>query len=200
MINFFRPVLVFCILVQILIIFPINVIAQSQEAIFAGGCFWCLEHDLEKLDGVISAESGYSGGDIINPTYENHTGHQEVVKVSFNSDIISYKDLLDRYWINIDPFDGDGQFCDRGNSYKPIIFTSNEEQKDEAKESKDSLSLALNIPTDQLKVEILEAKTFWIAEEYHQDYAVKNPLKYKFYRSSCGRDNRLKKVWGEYKQ
>tara|TARA_B100000945_G_scaffold163860_1_gene131451 strand:+ start:1043 stop:1645 length:603 start_codon:yes stop_codon:yes gene_type:complete len=200
MINFFRPVLVFCILVQILIIFPINVIAQSQEAIFAGGCFWCLEHDLEKLDGVISAESGYSGGDIINPTYENHTGHQEVVKVSFNTDITSYKDLLDRYWINIDPFDGDGQFCDRGNSYKPIIFTSNEEQKDEAKESKDSISLALNIPTDQLKVEILEAKTFWIAEEYHQDYAVKNPLKYKFYRSSCGRDNRLKKVWGEYKQ
>tara|TARA_B100001029_G_scaffold138570_1_gene117755 strand:- start:17 stop:619 length:603 start_codon:yes stop_codon:yes gene_type:complete len=200
MINFFRPVLVFCILVQILIIFPINVIAQSQEAIFAGGCFWCLEHDLEKLDGVISAESGYSGGDIINPTYENHTGHQEVVKVSFNTDITSYKDLLDRYWINIDPFDGDGQFCDRGNSYKPIIFTSNEEQKDEAKESKDSVSLALNIPTDQLKVEILEAKTFWIAEEYHQDYAVKNPLKYKFYRSSCGRDNRLKKVWGEYKQ
>ena len=180
--------------------FPINVIAQSQEAIFAGGCFWCLEHDLEKLDGVISAESGYSGGDIINPTYENHTGHQEVVKVSFNTDITSYKDLLDRYWINIDPFDGDGQFCDRGNSYKPIIFTSNEEQKDEAKESKDSVSLALNIPTDQLKVEILEAKTFWIAEEYHQDYAVKNPLKYKFYRSSCGRDNRLKKVWGEYKQ
>ena len=200
MINFFRPVLVFCILVQILIIFPINVIAQSQEAIFAGGCFWCLEHDLEKLDGVISAESGYSGGDIINPTYENHTGHQEVVKVSFNTDITSYKDLLDRYWINIDPFDGDGQFCDRGNSYKPIIFTSNEEQKDAAKESKDSISLALNIPTDQLKVEILEAKTFWIAEEYHQDYAVKNPLKYKFYRSSCGRDNRLKKVWGEYKQ
>ena len=200
MINFFRPVLVFCILVQILIIFPINVIAQSQEAIFAGGCFWCLEHDLEKLDGVISAESGYSGGDIINPTYENHTGHQEVVKVSFNTDITSYKDLLDRYWINIDPFDGDGQFCDRGNSYKPIIFTSNDEQKDEAKESKDSISRALNIPTDQLKVEILEAKTFWIAEEYHQDYAVKNPLKYKFYRSSCGRDNRLKKVWGEYKQ
>ena len=200
MINFFRLVLVFCILVQILIMFPINVIAQSQEAIFAGGCFWCLEHDLEKLDGVISAESGYSGGDIINPTYENHTGHQEVVKVSFNTDITSYKDLLDSYWINIDPFDGDGQFCDRGNSYKPIIFTSNEEQKDVAKESKDSISLALNIPTDQLKVEILEAKTFWIAEEYHQDYAVKNPLKYKFYRSSCGRDNRLKKVWGEYKQ
>ena len=200
MINFLRPVIVLCILFQILIIFPINAIAQSQEAIFAGGCFWCLEHDLQKLDGVISAESGYSGGAIINPTYENHNGHQEVVKVSFNSDIISYKDLLDSYWINIDPFDGDGQFCDRGNSYKPIIFTSNEEQKDEAKKSKANIALELNIPTDQLKVEILNAKTFWIAEKYHQDYAVKNPLKYNFYRSSCGRDNRLKKVWGEYKQ
>ncbi len=200
MINFLRPVIVLCILFQILIIFPINAIAQSQEAIFAGGCFWCLEHDLQKLDGVISAESGYSGGAIINPTYENHNGHQEVVKVSFNSDIISYKDLLDSYWINIDPFDGDGQFCDRGNSYKPIIFTSNEEQKDEAKESKARISLSLNIPNDQLKVEILDSKPFWIAEKYHQDYAVKNPLKYNFYRSSCGRDNRLKKVWGEYKQ
>ena len=200
MINFLRPVIVLCILFQILIIFPINAIAQSQEAIFAGGCFWCLEHDLQKLDGVISAESGYSGGAIINPTYENHNGHQEVVKVSFNSDIISYKDLLDNYWINIDPFDGDGQFCDRGNSYKPIIFTSNEEQKDEAKESKARISLSLNIPNDQLKVEILDSKPFWIAEKYHQDYAVKNPLKYNFYRSSCGRDNRLKKVWGEYKQ
>ena len=200
MINFLRPVIVLCILFQILIIFPINAIAQSQEAIFAGGCFWCLEHDLQKLDGVISAESGYSGGAIINPTYENHNGHQEVVKVSFNSDIISYKDLLDSYWINIDPFDGDGQFCDRGNSYKPIIFTSNEEQKDEAKESKSRISLSLNIPNDQLKVEILDSKPFWIAEKYHQDYAVKNPLKYNFYRSSCGRDNRLKKVWGEYKQ
>ena len=200
MINFLRPVIVLCILFQILIIFPINAIAQSEEAIFAGGCFWCLEHDLQKLDGVISAESGYSGGAIINPTYENHNGHQEVVKVSFNSDIISYKDLLDSYWINIDPFDGDGQFCDRGNSYKPIIFTSNEEQKDEAKESKARISLSLNIPNDQLKVEILDSKPFWIAEKYHQDYAVKNPLKYNFYRSSCGRDNRLKKVWGEYKQ
>ncbi len=200
MINFLRPVIVLCILFQILIIFPINAIAQSQEAIFAGGCFWCLEHDLQKLDGVISAESGYSGGAIINPTYENHNGHQEVVKVSFNSDIISYKDLLESYWINIDPFDGDGQFCDRGNSYKPIIFTSNEEQKDEAKESKARIALSLNIPNDQLKVEILDSKPFWIAEKYHQDYAVKNPLKYNFYRSSCGRDNRLKKVWGEYKQ
>ena len=173
--------------------------AEIQDAMFAGGCFWCLEHDLEKLDGVVSAESGYSGGDLINPTYENHNGHQEVVKVRFNSDMISYNDLLHNYWINIDPFDDGGQFCDRGNSYKPIIFTSNEDQEREVKESKKNISRELNITIDQLKVETVKAKTFWIAEKYHQDFAEKNPLKYNFYRTSCGRDSRLKRVWGEIK-
>ncbi len=200
MTNFFRGLIVICILSQILIFCPVATFAESQDAIFAGGCFWCLEHDLEKLDGVLSAESGYSGGDIVKPTYENHAGHQEVVRVSFDSNIIRYKNLLESYWVNIDPFDGNGQFCDRGDSYKPIIYTSNEEQEREAKESKESISLALNIPSDQLKVEILDAKTFWIAEKYHQDFADKNPIKYNFYRTSCGRDNRLKKVWGEYKK
>ena len=185
-------------LFQLLISCPFKVFAESQEAIFAGGCFWCLEHDLEKIDGVLTVESGYSGGDLINPTYENHMGHQEVVKVSFNSDLISYKDLLKNYWLNIDPFDDRGQFCDRGNSYKPVIFTSNEEQVREVKESQKNISRDLNIEVDQLKVEILDAKTFWIAEKYHQDFAVKNPIKYNFYRTSCGRDNRLKKIWGEY--
>tara|TARA_Y100001968_G_scaffold298403_1_gene308255 strand:- start:203 stop:805 length:603 start_codon:yes stop_codon:yes gene_type:complete len=198
MIHLLKRLIVTCILLQLLIGFPVKVFAESQEAIFAGGCFWCLEHDLEKLDGVVSAESGYSGGDLINPTYENHVGHQEVVKVNFNSDIISYKDLLENYWINIDPFDADGQFCDRGDSYKPVIFTSNEDQVREVKESKDRISLALNIPLDQLKVNVRNSKTFWIAEKYHQDYAINNPLKYKFYRTSCGRDSRLKRVWGDY--
>tara|TARA_B100000579_G_scaffold83069_1_gene64805 strand:- start:2593 stop:3195 length:603 start_codon:yes stop_codon:yes gene_type:complete len=198
MIHLLKRLIVTCILLQLLIGFPVKVFAESQEAIFAGGCFWCLEHDLEKLDGVVSAESGYSGGDLSNPTYENHVGHQEVVKVNFNSDIISYKDLLENYWINIDPFDADGQFCDRGDSYKPVIFTSNEDQVREVKESKDRISLALNIPLDQLKVNVRNSKTFWIAEKYHQDYAINNPLKYKFYRTSCGRDSRLKRVWGDY--
>ena len=198
MIKFFRRLIVTCLLLQILISCPVKVFAESQEAIFAGGCFWCLEHDLEKLDGVVSVESGYSGGEISNPTYENHSGHQEVVKVIFNSDIISYEDLLNNYWINIDPFDDNGQFCDRGDSYKPVIYTSSQEQKRAVKESQENISLALHIPLDQLKVETLDTKTFWIAEEYHQDYALKNPLKYKFYRTSCGRDNRLKKVWGEF--
>jgi len=198
--NFFRKIIVFFIFVQILVICPINAFAESQEAIFAGGCFWCLEHDLEKLDGVIFADSGYSGGDILNPTYANHNAHKEVVKVGFDSDIISYQELLKNYWINIDPFDDKGQFCDRGDSYKPIIFTSNKEQEREAKDSKEIISKVLNVPSDQLKVEITVAKTFWIAEKYHQNFADKNPLKYNFYRTSCGRDNRLKKIWGEYKK
>ena len=193
-----RRIIVFSMLFQLLIAFPVEVFAESEEAIFAGGCFWCLEHDLEGLDGVVSAESGYSGGDLINPTYDNHNGHQEVVKVSFNPEVISYKDLLKQYWINIDPFDDEGQFCDRGNSYKPVIFISNQEQESDAYESQETISLALNIPLEQLKVDIIDSKDFWIAEKYHQDFAVKNPLKYNFYRTSCGRDNRLKKVWGGY--
>ena len=197
--KIFRRLIVFSILLQLLIACPLQAFAESEEAIFAGGCFWCLEHDLEKLDGVVSAESGYSGGDLINPTYQDHTGHQEVVKVIFDSDIISYKDLLKQYWVNIDPFDNNGQFCDRGDSYKPVIFTSNNEQKRDAKESQETISVGLNIPLEQLKVDIVESKVFWLAENYHQDFAVKNPLKYNFYRTSCGRDNRLKKVWGEYK-
>ena len=194
-----RRIILFSLLLQLLITFPVKTFAESEEAIFAGGCFWCLEHDLEQIDGVVSAESGYSGGDLINPTYENHRGHQEVVRVSFDSDIISYKDLLKQYWVNIDPFDDKGQFCDRGDSYKPVIFTSNQEQERDAKESQKYISLALNIPLDQLKVDVVDSKAFWLAEKYHQDFAVKNPLKYKFYRASCGRDNRLKKVWSDYK-
>ena len=197
--KIFRRLVVFSILLQLSIACPLQAFAESEEAIFAGGCFWCLEHDLEKLDGVVSAESGYSGGDLINPTYQDHSGHQEVVKVIFDSDIISYKDLLKQYWVNIDPFDNNGQFCDRGDSYKPVIFTSNQEQKRDAKESQETISVGLNIPLEQLKVDIVESKVFWLAENYHQDFAVKNPLKYNFYRTSCGRDNRLKKVWGEYK-
>ena len=197
--KIFRRLIVFLILLQLLIAIPVKAFAESEEAIFAGGCFWCLEHDLEKLNGVVSAESGYSGGDLTNPTYENHIGHQEVVKVVFDPDVISYKDLLKQYWVNIDPFDDEGQFCDRGNSYKPVIFTSNQEQERDANQTKETISFALNVPLEQLKVDISDSKHFWIAEKYHQDFAVKNPLKYNFYRSSCGRDNRLKKVWSEYK-
>ena len=198
MIKFFRQIIVICVLLQLLIVSPVKVLAESQEALFAGGCFWCLEHDLEELDGVISAESGYSGGDLLNPTYNNHNGHQEVVKIIFNSNIISYKELLNNYWLNIDPYDNKGQFCDRGNSYKPVIYTSNPGQEREAEESKERISIKLNVAIDKLKVEIRNSKAFWIAESYHQDFAINNPIKYNFYRTSCGRDNRLKKVWANY--
>ncbi len=197
--KIFRRLILTCMILQLLIVCPLQVFAESDEAIFAGGCFWCLEHDLEGLDGVVSAESGYSGGDLTNPTYEKHSGHQEVVKVIFDSDTISYKDLLKQYWFNIDPFDNKGQFCDRGDSYKPVIFTSNQEQEHVAKDSQKDISVLLNVPLDELKVDIIDSKVFWLAENYHQDFAVKNPLKYNFYRTSCGRDNRLKKVWGQYK-
>ncbi len=197
--KIFKRLILLCILLQLFIVSPLKAFAESEEAIFAGGCFWCLEHDLEQIDGVVSAESGYSGGDLINPTYKNHRGHQEVVKVSFDTNVITYKDLLKQYWINIDPFDGEGQFCDRGDSYKPVIFTSNLEQESDAMESKENVSVTLDIPLDQLQVDIVESKAFWIAETYHQDYAIKNPLKYKFYRTSCGRDNRLRNIWGENK-
>ena len=197
--KIYTRLIAFCILLQLLITFPVKAFAETEEAIFAGGCFWCLEHDLEKLDGVVSVESGYSGGDMANPTYENHIGHQEVVKVDFEPEVVSYKELLKQYWVNIDPFDDEGQFCDRGDSYKPVIFTSNQQQESDAKESQENISVQLNIPLAKLKVDITDSKAFWIAEKYHQDFAVKNPLKYNFYRTSCGRDNRLKKVWGEYR-
>ena len=200
MIKVIRPIILTIFLFSLFVCSPVSVSASFQEAIFAGGCFWCLEHDLEKLDGVISVESGYSGGDLVNPSYDNHSGHQEVVKVSFDSDVISYRDLLKKYWINIDPFDNGGQFCDRGDSYKPVIFISSQDQQREALKSKESISILLNVPLDQLKVDIVNSKNFWIAEDYHQDFAIKNPLKYNFYRKSCGRDLRLKNVWEKYKK
>ncbi len=196
MIKALRQLIVICLLFQLLIFAPAKVLAESQEAIFAGGCFWCLEHDLEKLNGVISAESGYSGGDLLNPTYKKHSGHQEVVKVTFDSKLISYEELIRNYWINIDPFDNTGQFCDRGNSYIPIIFTSGVDQGLKAKESKEWASSILKTSMDELKVSIEDAKTFWIAEGYHQNFAERNSIKYNFYRLSCGRDEKLKEVWG----
>ena len=196
MIKALRQLILVSLLVQFLIFSPAKVFAESQEAIFAGGCFWCLEHDLEKLNGVISAESGYSGGDLMNPTYEKHSGHQEVVKVTFDSELISYEELLRNYWINIDPFDNNGQFCDRGNSYIPVIFTYGVDQELKAKESKEWASSILRISMNELKVNIENSKTFWMAESYHQDFAVRNSIKYNFYRLSCGRDKKLKEVWG----
>ncbi len=191
-----RAILTIFVILSVLA-FPSFAQANTEQALFAGGCFWCLEHDLEDLVGVNSVQSGYSGGELINPTYANHDGHKEVVLVSFNSNEIEYDDLLKSYWRNIDPLDGKGQFCDRGDAYKPLIFTSTDNQRDEAIKSVAYVSNELGITKDEIKVQVQNAKKFWLAEEYHQDFAERNSLKYNFYRYSCGRDSRLAEVWGE---
>lgn len=162
-------------------------------ATFGGGCFWCMEPPFDKLDGVLKTESGYSGGHVKNPTYKQvvrgNTGHVEVVQVSYDASVISYQELLAVYWRNVDPFDGGGQFCDRGYSYRPVIFVHDEEQAVEAKLSKEELNLENN------KTPIEAFKNFYTAEKYHQNYYQKNPVRYKYYRYRCGRDQRLSDVW-----
>ena len=174
--------------------------ADPQQAVFAGGCFWCLEHDLEVLPGVISAESGYSGGSTANPSYQQvssgRTGHAESVLVRFDPDRISYATLLRAFWRNVDPFDGEGQFCDRGRSYRPVIFTGSADQLEQASESARLAAQEL-ATAEPLAVTIEPLKRFWPAEDYHQDYAERQALTYNFYRWRCGRDARLDAVWGE---
>ncbi len=174
--------------------------AAVEEAVLAGGCFWCLEHDLEKLPGVLDAESGYSGGSLRNPTYRQvsagGTGHQEVVRVRFDPSKISYPTLLRAYWRNIDALDGGGQFCDRGSSYRPVIFTSGGEQQQQAKASLQAAAKELRQPASAIRVQIKPLQRFWPAEGYHQDYAELNSVKYRYYRWACGRDRRLDQLWG----
>lgn len=174
--------------------------AAVQEAVLAGGCFWCLEHDLETLPGVLDVESGYSGGKLRNPSYRQvsggGTGHQEVVRVRFDTARISYPTLLRAYWRNVDALDGGGQFCDRGSSYRPVIFTEGETQQKQARESLQAAARELGEPVGAIRVQIKPLKAFWPAEEYHQNYAERNSLKYRYYRWACGRDRRLDQLWG----
>lgn len=172
--------------------------ADEAVATFGGGCFWCMEPPYDKLDGVKSTVSGYMGGDVEDPSYEQvtagGTGHVEVVQVTYDPDVVDYDELLEVYWRNIDPFDGGGQFCDRGASYRPVIFYHTAAQEESARASKQRLE---NQRFDKpIATSIEEAGEFWRAEKYHQDYYEKNPLRYKFYRFSCGRDERLDEVWG----
>ena len=175
--------------------------AAVQQAVLAGGCFWCLEHDLEALPGVTSVVSGYSGGQLQNPSYRQvsggGTGHQESVLVRFDDSRVSYAALLRAYWRNIDPFNGAGQFCDRGDSYRAVIFSDGPAQANEARRSLQAAARELGKPAADLKVGIQPLQRFWPAEEYHQNYADRNPLRYSYYRWSCGRDQRLDAVWGE---
>ena len=168
-------------------------------ATFAGGCFWCMEPPFDKLDGVVSTTSGYTGGHMAGATYEQvtagKTGHYEAVRVVDDPEKVSYDKLLEVFWRNVDPVDAGGQFCDRGASYRTAIFAHDPEQKRQAEAAKQALdgSKRLSRP---VVTPVLDAGPFWAAEAYHQDYAVRNPSKYKFYRWNCGRDVRLEALWG----
>ncbi|MEZ5569658.1 MAG: peptide-methionine (S)-S-oxide reductase MsrA [Halioglobus sp.] len=169
--------------------------AESATAVFAGGCFWCMESDFEHLDGVQNVVSGFTGGEMKNPTYSgNHDGHYEAVEVTYDPAAITYQALLEHYWRNVDPFDDGGQFCDRGHSYRAAIFATPEQQP-LAEASREAAQARLG--ENRIVTQILPADTFWPVEEYHQNYAEKNPVRYKYYRWSCGRDQRLEAVWGD---
>ena len=167
-----------------------------QKALFAGGCFWCMESPFEKLDGVISVQSGYAGGTTENPTYSNYAagGHIEVVEVVFDPKRVSYQQLLDTFWHQIDPTDAGGQFVDRGHAYTSAVFYANEEQRDQAEQSKKALA-ASGVFQKPLVTPILPAPRFFPAEAYHQDYYKKNPIRYNYYRSASGRDDFLETTW-----
>jgi peptide-methionine (S)-S-oxide reductase len=170
---------------------------QLGKATFAGGCFWCMEPPFDKLAGVISTTVGYTGGHKDNPTYEEvsagTTGHAEAIQIVFDPKKISYEALLDVFWRNVDPTVKDGQFCDRGHQYRTAIFYHDEAQRRLAEQSKKTLIESGRFT--EVFTEITEASTFYVAEDYHQDYYKKNPVRYKFYRYSCGRDKRLKELW-----
>ncbi len=173
---------------------------ENAVAIFAGGCFWCMEPPYDKLDGVLSTTSGYIGGDVENPTYEQvssgRTGHREALQVEYDPARVSYQELLDVFWRNIDPLDPRGQFCDKGFQYTSAIYAVDASQRAAAEESLAAIAGSGKLD-GRIETEILDAGVFYPAEDYHQDYYVKNPVRYKFYRWNCGRDARLSKLWGE---
>jgi peptide-methionine (S)-S-oxide reductase len=175
---------------------PAQAQPESATAVFAGGCFWCIESDFQDRDGVLDAVSGFTGGTMKNPTYSgNHAGHYEAVKITYDPRVISYQALLEAYWRSIDPFDAAGQFCDKGPSYRAAIFAIDAQQKQLAQASKETV--IARFPQQAVVTEILDATEFWPVEEYHQDYYLKNPVRYKYYRWSCGRDQRLRDIWGD---
>ena len=173
--------------------------ASADKTILAGGCFWCMESDFEKLAGVTDVVSGFTGGSLKNPTYNgNHTGHYEAVEITYDPNKVSYQQLLDHYWVNIDPFDDRGQFCDRGPSYLSAIFVADESEQKIAAAAKNKV--AAMFPGKEIVTPILNASTFYPIqgeESYHQDYYKNNPLRYHSYRWGCGRDQRLKAIWGD---
>ena len=183
----------------LLAIFLIVPVAWADKAIFAGGCFWCMESDFEKLPGVINVISGFTGGTAPDPTYKgDHAGHYEAIEVTYDPAKISYQQLLEHFWVNIDPFDAKGQFCDKGHSYLSAIFVATAEERRLAEKSKKKV--IKQFADKKVVTPVLQASTFFPIkgrESYHQDYAKNYPFRYKFYRLSCGRDARLKEIWGD---
>lgn len=177
-------------------VLPAALWAASERALFAGGCFWCMEPPFDRLDGVLGTVSGYSGGHTANPTYKStssgQTGHYEVVRVEYDPARVSYAQLLAVFWQNIDPFDAQGQFCDKGPQYRAAIFFRNEAERQAALKSKQAIQARAG--DRRVVTEILPAKKFHAAEDYHQDYYRKNPWRYKYYRAGCGRDRRLDRI------
>ena len=174
--------------------------AEPERAIFAGGCFWCVQAAFDAVPGVIATNPGYTGGTAPNPTYEQvsagGTGHAEAVEVRYDPERTSYRTLLATFWRNIDPYDAGGQFCDRGNQYRSNIFVVDAEQRQLAEESRHALATS-GMLSGPIATKITDAGAFYPAEEYHRDYYLKNPARYKFYRWNCGRDQRLNAVWGK---
>lgn len=170
-----------------------------ERAVFAGGCFWCIEADFEKLSGVYAVVSGYTGGEAATANYKtvsySETGHYEAVEVSYNPLEVTYPELVEYFWRHIDPTDPDGQFCDKGSSYKSAIFYANDEQKKIVQRSLKTLVATKPFKAD-IVTEVLPTKPFYNAEEYHQDYYKKNPVRYRIYRTGCGRDRRIEQLWG----
>ena len=171
--------------------------ADPEVAIFAGGCFWCVESDFDHVQGVLSTISGYIGGSTENPTYYDHTeaGHREAVRIEFDPDVVSYEQLLAVFFRSIDPTDDGGQFCDRGHSYTTAVYAAGGAQLAAAQKARAEAQAALS--GSEVVTEIVPAPAFWPAEDYHQDYYEKNPLRYRYYRSACGRDGRIEDVWGD---
>lgn len=174
--------------------------SQYAKATFAGGCFWCMEEAYEKVDGVVSVISGYTGGQLGNPTYEQvsagGTGHAESVEVIYNPGEVTYQHLLEVFWHNVDPTTPNSQFCDHGNQYRTAIFYHDETQKRLINESRQAVEKSKSFP-QPIVTEIVPASIFYPAEDYHQDFYKKNPVRYKFYKWNCGRSQRLEQLWGK---
>jgi peptide-methionine (S)-S-oxide reductase len=172
--------------------------AERAAAVFAGGCFWCMEEAFDKIPGVLATTSGYTGGSVENPTYEQvsggGTGHYEAVQVDYDPAQVSYADLLEAFWHNVDPFDPRGQFCDKGSQYLSAVFVANADERQLAESTKEEVAQRFDMP---VTTEILPQQTFYPAEDYHQDFYQTNAARYKFYKFGCGRAQRLEQIWGK---